>query len=101
MRTFRGMKVLEWRTITHNGPKSDEYMLRDLNTLMDEYEVVDCQYAVGAGMGINMRSVLVLIAEKQKMKTFADRGVKKDEKDKRNPTKKKRVPVTDSSSVDK
>ena len=64
MRTFRGMPVIGWKILTFSelGSKGD---LEDaLNTLMDKYEMVDCQYAFASSGRANVYTALVLLAKK-------------------------------------
>jgi len=57
MRKFRDKKVKGWVLVVRND---DREFIAELNDLMDEYDFIDCQYAVD---DYNY-SALVLIAER-------------------------------------
>lgn len=61
MRTFRGKKVIGWRTIVST---SVDFFDRQLNTLMDEYEFVDCQFSTTKDTDLTYFA-LVLLGEKE------------------------------------
>lgn len=61
-RTFRGKEVIGWKLVENIYKNQFE---DDLNSLMDKYEFVDCQYSTTTSKEEILFSALVLIAEKE------------------------------------
>jgi len=66
-RTFRGKEVIGWKLVENVYKNQFE---DELNSLMDKYEFVDCQFSSCAKTNLSGRhyteySALVLLAEKE------------------------------------
>lgn len=61
-RTFRGKEVIGWKLVENIYKNQFE---NDLNSLMDKFDFVDCQYAITPSKEGILFSALVLIAEKE------------------------------------
>lgn len=64
MRTFRGLPVIGWKILTASTIGAETQLEDALNALMDEYEIVDCQYSFASSSHANVYTALVLVAKK-------------------------------------
>jgi len=61
-RTFRGKEVIGWKLVENIYKNQFE---NELNSLMDKYEFVDCQFSTTRKQNEIQYSALILIAEKE------------------------------------
>ena len=61
-RTFRGKEVIGWKIVENTYKNQFE---NDLNSLMNKYDFIDCQYSTTSSKEEILFSALVLVAEKE------------------------------------
>jgi len=61
-RTFRGKEIIEWKLVENIYKNKFE---NELNSLMDKFEFIDCQFSTTSSKEGILFSALVLIAEKE------------------------------------